>query len=225
MLRDKIKNEKYFEEYLKVCDENIKEFVCQLSELDSENTFGKYACKLFISDYYYNKIVSMYSSSYKIEDIKKEFCKYMDYFIESVDENSGYYRVVDTLALAVLLRYDNVVWLKQILDKSGLNDCLLTTLVNWLGAGLPDTNEDCFCTWFIRFLEVAPEERASFLKDYLKNEWYRSHKDAAWYDSHKSKVNIYAGYWSFEVGAIAKIFDISDDITWPYYPYDLVHTN
>lgn len=59
----------------------------------------------------------------------------------------------------------------------------------------------------------------------MLKKWYKLHKDAAWYDSHKSKQDIYNGYWSFEAGAIAKILNIEDSSLKdePYYPYDLVH--
>lgn len=54
-------------------------------------------------------------------------------------------------------------------------------------------------------------------------DWYN--EDCGCYETHKSKQNIYYGYWSFEAGAIAKILNLDDsrlkDV--PYYPYDLVH--
>ncbi len=41
----------------------------------------------------------------------------------------------------------------------------------------------------------------------------------------RKNKNLYTGYWSFEVGAVAKILGIDDsslkDVK--YYPYDLVH--
>ena len=54
--------------------------------------------------------------------------------------------------------------------------------------------------------------------------WYKGHKSAAWYDSHKRNTNTYYGYWSFESGAIAKLLMLDDSALKksPYYPYDLV---
>lgn len=56
-----------------------------------------------------------------------------------------------------------------------------------------------------------------------KNCFYN--EDRSCYESHKSKQNIYYGYWSVEAGAFAKIFQIddSDMKKVSYYPYDLVH--
>ena len=70
---------------------------------------------------------------------------------------------------------------------------------------------------------VFEEDKITLLKEYLSNHWYN--KDCGCYEAHKSKQNIYYGYWSFEAGAIAKILNI-DDIQLcgtQYYPYDLVH--
>ena len=57
----------------------------------------------------------------------------------------------------------------------------------------------------------------------LLAEWYN--EDCGCYEAHKSKQNIYYGYWSFEAGAIAKILKINDTQLrdTQYYPYDMVH--
>lgn len=46
------------------------------------------------------------------------------------------------------------------------------------------------------------------LAEYLKIKWYKGNSDAGWYDTHKSKENIYNGYWSFETAAIVKILGL-----------------
>ena len=70
---------------------------------------------------------------------------------------------------------------------------------------------------------VAEENKIELLKKYLTSEWYNG--DCGSYEAHKSKHNIYYGYWSFEAGAIAKILNLDDTSlkNVPYYPYDLVH--
>ena len=61
------------------------------------------------------------------------------------------------------------------------------------------------------------------IQHYLEFEWYRA--DCGCYENHKSDMNIYYGYWSFEAGAVAKIIGIDDANMqdFDYYPYDLVH--
>ena len=70
---------------------------------------------------------------------------------------------------------------------------------------------------------VFQENKTELLKKYLKNDWYN--KDCGCYEAHKSRQNIYYGYWSFEAGAVAKILQLDDkDLrNVPYYPYDMVH--
>lgn len=103
--------------------------------------------------------------------------------------------------------------------RDKLTDSLLLTLdPTWDVSDL-----DRHCAWFSEFLKCTSDKRAAYLKNYISKKWYRAHKDASWYDSHKSTANIYAGYWSFEVAAVAKIYGVSDSDGWPYYPYDMVH--
>jgi hypothetical protein len=62
------------------------------------------------------------------------------------------------------------------------------------------------------------------IKEFLEKDWYKKHKDAGWYNSHKSKNNIYFGYWSFESAAITCIMDLDDNSYRDneFYPKDLV---
>jgi hypothetical protein len=48
------------------------------------------------------------------------------------------------------------------------------------------------------------------IHDFLKRDWYKNHKDAGWYNSHKSKHDTYFGYWSFESAAVVKIKGLDD---------------
>ncbi|AUS05351.1 PoNe immunity protein domain-containing protein [Pseudotamlana carrageenivorans] len=61
------------------------------------------------------------------------------------------------------------------------------------------------------------------IKQFLEKDFYHKHMNL--YDSHKSKWNIYCGYWSFEAAAVVKIMNLDDSsfIDNQYYPKDLVH--
>lgn len=67
------------------------------------------------------------------------------------------------------------------------------------------------------------EESAILVKQFLEKDFYHKHMNL--YNSHKSKANIYCGYWSFEAAAIAKIMGLDDTsfIDNQYYPKELVH--
>lgn len=74
-------------------------------------------------------------------------------------------------------------------------------------------------------MNSTKEEAVLLLADFLKNQWYDLHEDCSWYDSHKSKSNLYCGYWSFDAAAIAKIMELDDSKLRleQYYPYALMH--
>ena len=69
--------------------------------------------------------------------------------------------------------------------------------------------------------DITSQEILSYLNDY----WYSSNSEEAWYDSHKSKDNLYYGYWCYEIGAVVKALGIEDSQfkNQVYYPYDLIH--
>jgi len=62
------------------------------------------------------------------------------------------------------------------------------------------------------------------VKEFITKDWYKNHKNASWYNSHKSKHDIYFGYWSFETAAVVKIMGLDDSsfIHCQYYPKDLL---
>jgi hypothetical protein len=69
-----------------------------------------------------------------------------------------------------------------------------------------------------------PKLASALVKRYLEKEWYKGHKDAYWYDNHKSKHDTFFGYWSFEAAAVVKIAGIDDSSFRDneYYPKDLL---
>ncbi|MBK8927229.1 MAG: DUF1911 domain-containing protein [Crocinitomicaceae bacterium] len=72
--------------------------------------------------------------------------------------------------------------------------------------------------------ETDKSKSESLIKEFITKDWYKNHKDAGWYDSHKSKHNTYFGYWSFETAAIVVIKGLDDSSfrDCQYYPKDLV---
>ena len=109
--------------------------------------------------------------------------------------------------------------------KSKINDWLYNFLLDSLdGEQIEVSKEMLFPNSFTTLQRVVYEEnKIELLKKYLNNDWYN--EDCGCYEAHKSKQNIYYGYWSFEAGAIAKILKINDTQLrdTQYYPYDMVH--
>lgn len=111
------------------------------------------------------------------------------------------------------------------LKSSNINDWLYDFLLDsWDGEQTEASKEMLFPNNFSTLQKVVfQENKTELLKKYLKNDWYN--KDCGCYEAHKSRQNIYYGYWSFEAGAVAKILQLDDkDLrNVPYYPYDMVH--
>ena len=128
------------------------------------------------------------------------------------------------LSLAVLFEIEeNLIALtKRKMKEKEVKDWLLLFLIGEEQPDLPLLFPDRF-QMMKALVEEKETDKPRLLAKYLKENWYNEKCDC--YEAHKSSQNIYYGYWSFEVGAIAKKLNLDDsnlkDV--PYYPYDLVH--
>jgi hypothetical protein len=146
---------------------------------------------------------------------------------EEVWRPEYYNKNLKMISLGILFQADRVFVkkVKNMLKKSNINDWLYNFLLDSLdGEQIEESKEMLFPTTFFTLQKVVYEEnKIEQLKKYLNNDWYN--EDCGCYEAHKSKQNIYYGYWSFEAGAIAKILKINDTQLrdTQYYPYDMVH--
>jgi hypothetical protein len=78
--------------------------------------------------------------------------------------------------------------------------------------------------WIKHISTMDKTNAEAYMLGHLDSNWYTTHKDYYWHDSHKSKVNTYFGYWCFEAGAIAKIMGLDDTALKEnqYFPYDML---
>lgn len=224
-MRDTIKNCEYFKEYLALNEKRLTQFQNQLKALPTENTTGRQGCAAFIASLYRSRICALYSFGSDLNTIRELCPQYIKCLVQAVEPQEGYFDVLDAVSLCVLFgTRESLPDLKTILQQTNMRDKLTDSLLHSLDRAWEVSDLDRRCTWFSEFLKCSPPEREAFLKSYVTKKWYRAHKDASWYNSHKSAANIYVGYWSFEVAAVAKIYDVPDSEDWPYYPYDLVHS-
>ena len=224
-MRDLLKSKQYFDKYLSVNAARIDKYEKLLTTLSSDNFEGRKTCNAFIAVLYRNKIVALYSSGADITTIKNIYPSFAKYFAVSADETYGYYDIIDLLALAVLLDAKECVPdVKKALNQVQKWDFLIDTLMHSLEDSWEIGYYSLNCDWFLEFSKCPEDKRSDYLKQYLSKKWYKTHKDAAWYDSHKLTTETYNGYWSFEVGAVAKLYSVTDNKDWPYYPYDMVHS-
>lgn len=138
-------------------------------------------------------------------------------------ENDSFYDWVDMFSIGVLFSKNRERFLPsltEILKKSKISDGLILFFYNYLNCShytFTESNTSYFKTLFFA------EDKQSVIVQLL-TDWYSVHKDAYWYDSHKSQNDTYCGYWCFEVPALLKIFRIDDSFcsNADYYPNDFV---
>lgn len=140
-----------------------------------------------------------------------------------------YEECVQIMSICILLdRDDLLARFVTLIDNAGyagkdaLYEDLLTKVLP------PRTDVD---TWYhliyskllYAIYAETPQESSDLVDQYCK-EWYPAFTQAPWHDTHLvEEEGGYFGYWSFEAGAIAYLYDIDDShISHMVYPKDLV---
>jgi len=149
---------------------------------------------------------------------------------------SAYDEMLWMLSLGFLLDIPNEEFQKlvNVIDKDGVKDNLFEFIIR---AKLPNRKpieKESYQEFFgvpkvfeklrLAIKETDKTKAEMLIKEFITKEWYKNHKDAGWYNSHKSKHNTYFGYWSFETAAVVAIMDLDDSSfkDCEYYPKDLV---
>ena len=168
------------------------------------------------------------AGSWKLINDKEEFNQYTF---------TGFYYMLNMLSLAYLLDISNDKFqlLVDIIDRDNVKDKLFEFIISAKLEnrkpvelesyrkyfGIPDT--------FAKAREIIDVQDKSvaeqLMKVYLSKHWYKQHKETGLKDNHKSKHDLYYGYWSFEAAVVVKIMELDDSsfIDNQYYPKDLVH--
>ena len=103
-MRDTIKNNKYYEEYLTLNEKRLKRFQHQLETLPPDNALGRQNCVAFIANLYWSRICALYSSGARITEIAEIYPQYIKYLVQSGKPYEGYFDVIDAVSLCVLLK-------------------------------------------------------------------------------------------------------------------------
>lgn len=224
-MRDKLKSEKYFDEFIEEDSKRIKKFISKLEkgEVRKERIFSV-KCK--IHDLELGILIARYSKGDNLPVLKDAFVD-LCYEWEEVFQPEYYNKNLTMISLAVLFNVGKEQ-MKRILGlfkNAGVEDWVFEFMLNAvLGGGISEKIPLIFPKDYITLKQVAfSDNPMPLLKKYLLEEWYNI--DCGCYEAHKSSQKIYYGYWSFEAGAFAKILQLDDkDLKeTPYYPYDIVH--
>lgn len=196
--------------------------------------------------------ISKYSADFSINDIFNDYNQAVLFAFESWDGFwklkdrdgkeydqyilSAYDEMLWMLSLGYLLNIPNDTFklLADIIDRDKVKDNLFEFIISAKLKDRQPIKEESYRDYFgipetfaklreaIKETDKAKAEK--FVKEFITKDWFKKHKDTGWYNSHKSKHNVYFGYWSFEAAAIVKIMGL-DDISFrecQYYPKDLL---
>jgi hypothetical protein len=145
------------------------------------------------------------------------------YEIESL---SDYSHVVRLISLAFLLEVDIELFgeFKTLLTKS-VNDKFISKIIEFKECKEQSATAFVYPDQYQKLYEVLLSKDASSISKYLKTKYYRSFRDAYWYDTHKKEDSGFFGYWCFEVAAFVKGlgFSITEDLREsPFFPERLL---
>jgi hypothetical protein len=229
-MRDKLKSLEYFAKYINQRESSTERF----SKLILENINNPQANlsigygTIFSNSYHH--LIAAYSSGASLNEIVILYNKVIESAAKSWSKVGGYYQMVWMLSLGILLRVEDETFNKlvQLVDRDKEDDFIINYLIAFrvknrtlkYGLEFPDPYKYLSYVIEVRDKTKAPE----LMLQYLSKHWYQGHKDAYWYDNHKSKHDTYFGYWSFESAAVTAILGLDDSRyrEQQYYPKDLV---
>lgn len=224
-MRDNIKDIEYFNGFINEDLARVEKFSNKLKngEVKPERIVP---VKAKIHDLKLGILIAKYSKGDELSLLEIEYLDLIEGW-EDIWEPEYYNKNLKMISLGVLFGADKLFSkkIKNMLEKSNINDWLFNFLLDsWAGEQISESKKMLFPNSFSTLQKVVfHENKIEPLKKYLSDDWYN--EDCGCYEAHKSRQNIYYGYWSFEAGAIAKILNLDDsDLKdMPYYPHDLVH--
>lgn len=252
-MRDKVKDKGYFEKFLTEKNELITSNEnALLSGGVAESKVERAKFRNF--GFRLESLVAKYSKGDSIESLKESISEIIrrlpdesDPINTKVKKRVGketvylgqymvepYERMLRLLSLAYLLDvsdtdFETVV---GIIDRDNIRDNLYEFIIK---ARFPDRiqtgdeeydSKSVILKVYKNLREAAIgsdlSEAAKYVGEFLEKNFY--HKYTGFYDFHKSKIDLYYGYWSFESAAVVKIMGLDDSSfrDHEYYPKDLV---
>lgn len=251
-LRDSIRDTSYFEEFLGKKNELIASGEHNISsgklaeDKIERAKFRNFGFRLESLVARYSKGDSIESLKEPISDIIRRLPDESDPINTKVKFRQGgktlrldqymvepYERMLRLLSLAYLLNvsdsdFETIV---RVIDRDNVSDVLYESIIRARIPGRVQEKEEEYDPRSV-ILKVYKNlreavvksdlsESAKLVKKFLEKDFY--HKDSGFYDFHKSKINLYYGYWSFEAAAITCIKGLDDSSyrDQQYYPKDL----
>ena len=249
-MRDKLKSKKHFDKKIKFYLNSIDKYTKKLEEGKVKEDRIKSVEYSIVFFYYIKVLMAMYSRGDSLSSIKELYVKRaLPWMVKVWDDKrvkfhgnkrrvyydfyfyDDFIYMLWMISFGILLEVplDNIKSLAKLLDRGNIKNIIYDTLLAYRLKDRPISPEVGTFKPYIRLKAVLEEEdkkKASrLLKQYLQKYWYRNHKNAFFYDTHKVRNGeLYDGYWSFESAAIVKVLGLDDSSFREnqYYPKDLV---
>ena len=215
MLRDKHKDQAYFEKRLNRLQERLKRKVSKSKDITKDYLEVHYQFLVLFNE----ELVKL---SYSIGASKEEIFPYYQGVLSNLkliaSEGVPFDLAVNIFALGVLYserKEEFLDDLKAIYEQMDHTDGLIEYYMVYL-----------FHDKIVPFHSIL--EYQNMIEDAYESVakaqgfWYYSHSDAPWYNNHTKDT--YVGYWSFDTAATCKIKGIFDERLkdLEYFPYDLL---
>lgn len=217
-----IKTNEYFQNKMASERKRIDKFESTLNELETSNIKGIRMGKIHLANLYLNCVKLTFSKDKSFQKMFPDYIKFLKYYKEVCTSNDSMYDIIDILSIGVLLqnrKNEFIGYLDEVVLKYDSNDGMIVFFMDYLNNRTSQRT-----TSRIDYFNVLieSEDKVKILKEELEL-WYDKHRDAYWYNSHKSRSNTYCGYWCFEIAALVKIFGIDDTLLREnqYYPYEI----
>ena len=238
MLREVLKDKKYFDSQIKELDElNIKQKNKLRDNKVKEENVPDYMEGIF--DFNMRKVFCMYSRGDEVEAIKKVYLEAIESYHDAFKVKGIRYdpfsdwdfpTVLAMLSLAILFDIEEEP-LEKLLEvilsipsKYKIINYFLSYFIEVKQIAIPDKLESAFKN-FNKMIDMSNEEIESkkHMDKYLKT-WLKHHLRGFLTNTHNDFTDIYVGYWSFESAAFVKMRGLDDSSfrDSPYYPKDLL---
>ncbi|UUA71071.1 PoNi-like cognate immunity protein [Cellvibrio sp. QJXJ] len=249
MLRDKMRNEEYFNEAIKFTDEYISEEIEYINTTNPLKPLAAMKTSAGLCQITLDRLEFCYSRGDKIEKSKNyliDLLKYREMQLHYADllpkeeekhrvewERLGFSTYKETftwLAFAVSAgaSQEYLKKLFYLVDNTGL-DILFDRIAVKLGdTDRPIGTKVLYAKPYQLLLDAleAKKEQQPMLMNKFMDAWYPACVKNGFYDTHNITNNFgYAGYWCFEAALVTLVFKLDDSgyRNHKYYPAALVH--
>ncbi len=227
MLRDKLKSEEYFINFIYSQETDINDYSAMLMNGDVREKQipfvkeSRWRCQ-------FHKLIAEYSLGVPINELKTDFQGLIKQSNECTYWLKGYFKPISIISLGILLNdAQSLSFIKERFQQTGEKKWLFDFLLNYGEKPnyLPTEGPLRRLKFYLKLCDALKNDKdaTSAISDYL-SDWYRCQSYEYWYGDDKSESDTYFGYWSFEAGALAAILGVDPERLKDkkYFPKDLV---